>query len=309
MATLGTYHMGALLEALSDLHHIHELPMLHLFVLNRCGDILKAQGGTFFAIKEASQELYPVAAKGVPINLLQQIPFKIGSGISGWVAANKKPILLENVQNDPRFNRAVDVITGVKTRSIVCVPVVRHDKLLGVVELVNRSDGVFREQDLLFLEHLCGQIGTAIENCTLYEKMANWTAYTDGVINSLTGGFVSVDPEGLIIQCNATACRILQAQEEKVIVRKVAEAFSQYPALCAILEGTRTNRKVVQREEIELPRSGNVPLIIGYSTFLIRDKSGLSRGSGIIFQDITYLRSQRLQNTQTARPHNFPPAT
>lgn len=292
---LGTYHTQALLEALADLHHLHDLKTLHLFVLNRCGDFLKAQGGTFFTVNEKTQELLPVASKGVPLNLLQQIPFKMSTGVSGWVATNRKSVVIENAERDTRFSRAVDVITGVKTRSLLCVPIIRHEKVIGVVELVNRTDGVFREQDRLFLEHLSGQVGIAIENCSLYERMSDWTAYTDGVINSLTGGFLSVDPNGEIIQCNTTACRILDLQEENVLGKGFSAALPQYPVLSAIIEGTQKNQRSTQREEVQLPRSNGSTLILGYSTFLIRDKAGQIRGAGIIFQDLTYLRSQTHQ--------------
>src|SRR5262245_51757787 len=128
----GNNYTAALLEALSDLHYIHDEQHLYSFVLNRASDVLKAQGGTFFSVREEAGELFPEAAKGVSLALLREIPFKLKVGLAGWCAGNRKAVIVDNAQADERFNRAVDVITGVRTRSLLCVPVLRKESVLGV---------------------------------------------------------------------------------------------------------------------------------------------------------------------------------
>ncbi len=288
--TLGTYHSSALLEALSDLHHIHDQSYLYLFVLNRSSDILKAQGGTVFSAKEDLGELYPEASKGVSIALLREIPFKFKTGVVGWAASNRRPIIVENAQTDERFNRAVDVITGVKTRSILCVPIIRKEKLLALIELVNRIDGVFGQNDLEFLQHLANQVGVALENCQLYKNTADLLAYTNSVINSLTGGFISTDANGVVTRCNAAACRILSIVDDDVVNKPLLKALPQYPAFSAILDVTLKNQTPVVRQEIELQKPDGSALLLGYSTFLIRNDVTLILGAGIVFQDLSHLK-------------------
>ena len=288
---LGTYHMSALLDALSDLHHIHEEGLLYAFVLNRCSDVLKAQGGTFFSVNPETGELYPEATKGVALSLIREIPFKSSLGISGWVATNKKSAVVENAQTDERFNRAVDVITGVRTRSVLCVPVVWKEKLLGVVELVNRVDGVFREPDLDFLKHLANQVAVALENCRLYQETANLLVYTNSVINSLSGGFISTDVKGNITRCNNAASRILGVSLEEVVNKPLVKALPAYPAFAAIIELTHKHQTNVSRQEIQLQKPDGTSLLIGYSTFLIRNEAS-THGAGILFQDLTNLKKK-----------------
>lgn len=286
---LGTYHMGALLDALSDLHHIHDDQYLYTFVLNRCSDILKAQGGTFFSVREDMGELYPEASKGVSLSLIREIPFKTKLGIAGWVATNRKAAVVENAQTDDRFNRAVDVITGVRTRSLLCVPIVRKDKILAVIELVNRVDGVFREPDLEFLTHLANQVGIALENCRLYKEMSELVSYTNSVINSLTGGFISTDLKGNVTRCNNAACRILGVVLQDVLHKPLLKALPEFPAFAAILDVTQKHMTPVSRQEIELQRPNGVSMLLGYSTFLIRGEN-TQLGAGIVFQDLTNLK-------------------
>ncbi len=286
---LGTYHMGALLEALSDLHHLHEEAQLYTFVLNRCSDVLKAQGGTFFSVKEDSEELYPEATKGVSLSLIREIPFKMKLGISGWVATHRKALVIENAQNDERFNRAVDVITGVRTRSVLCVPVTHNAELLGIVELVNRVDGVFREADLEFLQYLSTQVAVALENCRLYHETSDLLVYMNSVINSLSGGFISTDLQGNVTRCNNAACRILGVTLPDIIGKPILKGLANYPAFAAILEVTLKRQSGVSRQEIELHRPDGSALLIGYSTFLIRNDIQI-HGAGILFQDLTQIR-------------------
>jgi len=287
--TLGAYHTGALLEALSDLHHIHDEPHLFTFVLNRASDVLKAQGGTFFSVRDDVGELYPEASKGVSLALLREIPFKLKNGLAGWCATNRKSIIVENAQGDERFNRAVDVITGVRTRSILCVPVLRKETVLGVVELVNRVDGVFREPDLEFLQYLARQVGVAIENCRLFRETQDLLGYTSSVINSLSGGFISTDLKGVVTRCNHSACRILGIVADDVLGKPLLQALPDYPAFAAILEITQKHQTAAARQEIELQRPNGAKMLVGYTTFLVRGEAQ-HHGAGILFQDITHLR-------------------
>lgn len=287
---LGSHHMEALLNALSDLHHIHDRSYLHTFVLNRCSDILKAQSGTFYSVREDVGELFPEATKGVSLSLLREIPFKMKIGICGWVATHRKAALVDNAQNDERFNRAVDVITGIRTRSILCVPIVRQNRVFGVVELVNRVDGMFREEDLEFVEKLGAQAGVALDNCRLYEEKASLLAYTNSIIESLTGGFISTDNSGYVTRCNNAACRILGIVHSDVINKPLDKALPHFPALGAILDVTLKRDAPVFRQEIELQKQNGQVLTLGYSTFLIRANGTQVLGAGLLFQDLARLK-------------------
>ncbi len=288
---LGTYHTSELLDALTDLHHLHDESALYSFVLNRCSDVLKAQGGTFFSVRSDSNELFPEATKGVSLSLIREIPFKMELGIAGWVARNRKVAIVENAQTDERFNRAVDVITGVRTRSLLCAPVTRKDQLLGIVELVNRVDGVFRDADAEFLKHLVSQVGVALENCRLYQETHNLLVYTNSVINSLSGGFISTDMKGNITRCNNAACRILSVQSQAVMSTPLLKALPAFPAFAAILEVTLKHQAAVSRQEIELQKPDGSAMLLGYSTFLIRNDTA-THGAGILFQDLTNLKKK-----------------
>lgn len=283
---LGTYHTGALLEALADLHSIHTEDKLYAFVLNRASDVLKAQGGTYFSVREEKGELYPEASKGVALTLLREVPFKMKLGISGWCATNRQPARAESVQSDERFNRAVDVITGIRTRSLLCVPVLRGNVLYGVIELVNRVDGVFREPDQEFLQFFAGHVAVALENCRSRGAIVDRLGYNSGVVSSAGSGIVATDLKGNISLCNAAASRILGIPTGHVLGQPVPVALADYPALAAAIEAAQKRQAPAHRHEAKVQKPDGEKAVIGYSTFIIRAESQ-HLGIAMIFQDIT----------------------
>lgn len=88
-----------------------------------------------------------------------------GEGIAGHVAESGEGLFIEDVHRDPRFCRKVDDLTGFTTRSIVCVPLRTHGRVLGVIEVVNVRDvSRFRSEYLPGLTILADYAAIAIEN-------------------------------------------------------------------------------------------------------------------------------------------------
>ena len=72
--------------------------------------------------------------------LKSAVELKMGEGIAGWVAKNRESVLIEDVQNDPRFSSQADHETGFVTRTILCVPLLYGGDLLGVINVLNSKD-------------------------------------------------------------------------------------------------------------------------------------------------------------------------
>jgi len=72
--------------------------------------------------------------------LKSSVELKLGEGIAGWVAQNRKSVLIQDVQNDPRFSSQADHETGFVTRTLLCVPLLYGGDLLGVINVLNSKD-------------------------------------------------------------------------------------------------------------------------------------------------------------------------
>ena len=99
----------------------------------------------------------------------------LGEGIVGWVAQHAKPIVIPDAHADSRWSAKVEDKSGFVTRSILSVPLEAHGRLIGVLQLLNKTGGQgFGDDDLFLLESLSSQIAIAMENATLYERVRNY---------------------------------------------------------------------------------------------------------------------------------------
>jgi hypothetical protein len=112
-------------------------------------------------------------------SLGQEIRIPVTAGIAGNVATTGEPVIIHDAYSDARFNKKVDVKTGFKTRNIMCVPLKVRGGIIGVVQLVNKTEeGVleingantgirgdsFTMDDLRFLQVFASQAALAITN-------------------------------------------------------------------------------------------------------------------------------------------------
>lgn len=72
--------------------------------------------------------------------LKKTLELKMGEGIAGWVAENRKPLIIKNAQKDPRFFNKADRQTGFLTRTLLSVPLVYRKELLGVINVLNSKE-------------------------------------------------------------------------------------------------------------------------------------------------------------------------
>jgi GAF domain-containing protein len=123
--------------------------------------VVGAKDGSILRLDEEAGELIFVLVHG---ELGQQLPdYRIKSdiGIAGWVTNNRKPIIVNNPRQDPRFSQVVDQEFGFFTNSIVSVPVMNRYRLIGIIQLLNKYDDKFTEADVALLLIL-GQIAVIV---------------------------------------------------------------------------------------------------------------------------------------------------
>jgi signal transduction histidine kinase len=112
-------------------------------------------------------ELVFKAAAGPSWKLPVSVRIKADSGVTGWVVASGKSLLVPDVSLEPRF-----VSTGVSppSRSELAVPLKTKDAVIGVLNVESKHLNAFDEGDRIVLESLANQAAVAIENARLYEQ-------------------------------------------------------------------------------------------------------------------------------------------
>jgi len=99
-----------------------------------------------------------------------------GEGIAGWVAQHGRSAIVPDVSVDPRFSPVIDRQIGFHTVSVLAVPLRVRDKVIGVLEVVNKHNGKFDTHDCFLVETLAPSAAIAIENALLVKSMRQQTA-------------------------------------------------------------------------------------------------------------------------------------
>ena len=129
---------------------------------------LNADRCTVFLLDEEKHELWSKVALGLE---MQEIRFASNLGLAGHVATTGETVNIKDAYTDRRFNKEIDMQTGYKTKTILCMPIrnLSH-QIVGVFQVLNKKDGEFTNKDEDLLIAIGSSAGIALENANLFNK-------------------------------------------------------------------------------------------------------------------------------------------
>ncbi|MFN8528977.1 MAG: GAF domain-containing protein [Anaerolineae bacterium] len=133
-------------------------------------EILNAEAGSLLLTPDdGSHDLIFRVAIGGSATGLVGLRIPAGRGLVGEVASKGKPIIVNDVSTDPRW--AGELAKGAfQTHNVLAVPLVTQDRVIGVLEVLNKRDGRFSADEVELLTTFAGQAAVAIENARLFQQ-------------------------------------------------------------------------------------------------------------------------------------------
>jgi GAF domain-containing protein len=116
--------------------------------------IFGAKASSVFLLDEETDELVFAALAGEEEQHLVGMRIPSSTGIAGWVLVTRQPLVLDELQNDPRFARDVAEKTGYVPQGLMAVPLLHEERVLGVLQVLDRpkrSRFTLQEMELLGL--------------------------------------------------------------------------------------------------------------------------------------------------------------
>jgi len=165
------YSIQRISRALSSTLKLDELLKL---IMQEITILMNADRGTLYLLDKDRGEIWSKIALKAEVSEIRQ---KLGVGISGTVGETGEIINIPDAYKDKRFDPSTDKRTGYRTRSILCIPVweplSRGDKqeILGVLQVLNKKEGIFTEDDERLLETIGSQVAISIANSRLYLQL------------------------------------------------------------------------------------------------------------------------------------------
>ena len=135
-----------------------DLPAFMSSVLQVVAKAVHAEAGTLWYYARFSDGRIHAKASygGSDLKGISLVP---GEGVAGKVIEDCKGVLIADCQKDARWSGKADKNTGFVTKTMICEPILDGDQCFGCIQLINRTDGnFFDEEDSAFLRKLCGEI-------------------------------------------------------------------------------------------------------------------------------------------------------
>ena len=299
---LETDKLGVAIEIGSIVNSSLNVSEVLRHIMNHVNFVTGSVASTLMLLDEKTGELVFSVPTGPKADRLTDIRLLPGEGIAGWVAQNRKPALVRDTRSDQRFFSGIDQISGLETESILCVPLMAKNRLIGVLEVINKIDGSsFTENDLLMLSIFGHQAALAIENARLHSELKtrleeqkridealrhSETRYRQ-LVDTMAEGLGVQDENGRISYVNDHLCRMLGYGREEIIDRPAADFIHKDHLPEFRHQMTRRQQGEEDRYEITLTGRAGRKVSAFMSPRALFDDAGQFKGSFAAIVDLS----------------------
>jgi signal transduction histidine kinase len=193
-----------LVELSVTLNSTLDLDELLQLIITTATELLECEAASILLYDEQNPRLYFAAATGSNPVQLAEVPVPIDSSLAGTIFRTNQPLILNNADQDPRHYALVSDHVKVKIHSLVGVPMPIKDRTMGVLEAINKHDGVFTDSDAAILSVTAAHAAIAINNARLL-RATQQALEKVKVTNQIKSNFLSLashelrTPLGIII--------------------------------------------------------------------------------------------------------------
>jgi GAF domain-containing protein len=160
----------ALIDIAHDLTSTLDLDILLSRIINAAVEITEAEAASILLYDDAGKQLFFQAATNLDPPAMRGLIVPLQGSIAGWIVLNRQTVRTEDVHTDPRHFGHIEKVTQFKTGSLIGVPLITKEKVVGVLEVLNKKKGIFDETDENLLTGLAAQAAVAIENTRLFQQ-------------------------------------------------------------------------------------------------------------------------------------------
>ena len=157
-----------LIEIARDLASTLDLNILLNRIVNAAAELTNANAASILLYDQVNQELHFEASTNLDEPLMQGLVVPVDASIAGWIVKNRQPLIIQDTEKDIRHFEHVGQVVNIQTKSILGVPLIAKEKVVGALEVINKQDGTFSSEDQNLLITLAAQAAIAIENSRLF---------------------------------------------------------------------------------------------------------------------------------------------
>ncbi|MBW7998130.1 MAG: GAF domain-containing protein [Candidatus Glassbacteria bacterium] len=136
--------------------------------------LMNAESSSVILLDSSGEYLQIASSTGTKEDAVKGLRFPSDKGIAGWVIQNREPVMVNDVDSDPRFYAEIDQQSGYRTEGVCCAPMVFRDKMLGVIEVLNyKNSGDFPASRLELFTTFADLAAVALKNAISFDDLAH----------------------------------------------------------------------------------------------------------------------------------------
>ncbi len=194
-------------------------------------DVIEADAGSIFLLDDSDQALVCRICQGPTDITGSRIP--CGAGFAGDVAKTHQTEVIPDVKRDNRHYTQIDEQTGYLTKSMISVPLISKDELLGVIQVINKKDDqLFSQDDVDLLQSLSNGAALAIQNAKYAERllqeehMRSELLIAQDFIHSATDGFMLFNMDLILVDVNNAMLTLFEKDKQQVLGSSLGKLLS-----------------------------------------------------------------------------------
>ncbi|MCA9938526.1 MAG: GAF domain-containing protein [Anaerolineales bacterium] len=173
--------------------------------IHRVHALWDIEASSIWLLNESRRSLRVLASVGVTTGLMSKIEVPLNKGLVGYTVRTGKWIYTNDARNHPLHHPAIDDITGFSTRSLLCVPLVFRQRIIGALELVNKRSAPFHTQDVERAIFIATALAVAVANALLYKQAHSRQRQLAATLEYSTSPIMIIDTRQRVLLLNREA--------------------------------------------------------------------------------------------------------
>ena len=283
--------------------HLHPDELIQCTV-SMASQAIPSSYTSLMLLDENEQALVIKAAKGLPQEVIANTRVKLGEGLAGWVAQNRRPVVLPNGPDVPVSLR--ESLLQEKITSVLCVPLEVKERVLGVLNLVRMDEAQpFTLHDLRFASLLAERVAGDLYIAHLCSLLESRESFITRILESIPSSLVVIDRNLRVVSVNRNFLEKARRETQNTLGRKIEEVFPP-----VLVEYTRLGQKVQEVFHTAQPAEGGkvayrapgLPTRIYYYRLIPLKSGEVVENVMLLMDDITD-REQLGQEVRRAERH------
>jgi signal transduction histidine kinase len=153
-----------------DLASTLDLDVLLNRIIRAAADITEAEAASILLYDDAARQLNFQVTTNLDLQTMRGLIVPLDGSIAGWIVTNREPVRIANAHEDARFYKEIEQAVRFPTESMLGVPLITKEKVVGVLEVINKRNSNFTDADEDLLVVLGAQAAVGIENARLFQQ-------------------------------------------------------------------------------------------------------------------------------------------